>query len=223
MKTWFSAAILLGLYAGSAFSESAAVRAEIYDRLFFPGGVPANYLDVEIRPLPKLRHLLTVLPGTLYRAGGAGGITQLTSTALQSLCEAGFSLAVYAYSTPFTPVAPIQCISQLTGLPNTLEYIAGEANTPAFKAVFHEKIKAIVDDPSKGPALVHCWNGYHASGELAAVALRQFCGWDGPAATAYWLRHSGGYPAITRINKYVPFPSAEISNEDREILCRQRN
>lgn len=223
MKIWVGVIATLGLFSGSSFAEQTlSSRADSYDRFFFPSGAQKDYLDVRIFSLPKLRQLMTVLPGTLYRAGGAGGEVQLTGQALQGLCEAGFSLAIYAYSTPFTPVAPVQCTNRFTGRPNTLEYIAGDANTMSFKTTVLKRIKAVIDDPSLGPVLVHCWNGFHASGELAAVSLRQFCGWSGPAATAYWLRHSGGFPAISRIDSFVPNVSLDISNEQRAVLCRQQ-
>lgn len=222
MKNWVGIALFALLAtASSAQSQTDGTRAELYNRFFFPNGTPQNYLDVAVKPLPKLRQLLTVMPGVLDRAGGAGGLTQLTSTALQGLCESGFSLAVYAYATPFTPIAPIRCTNKLTGQPNTLEYIAGTASQAAFKSAVMNRIKQVVDDPSRGPVLVHCWNGFHASGEIAAVALRQFCGWDGADATEYWIRHAGGYPPISRVRNFLPDPSISMSPKEKAALCGQ--
>lgn len=225
MKTWVGFSLIALMISATVYAGEPAsieVRAEVYQKYFYPQGMPNDYLDVQTeRALPKLRKLMTVLPGTLYRAGGAGGTVQLTSAALQGLCEAGFSLAVYAYSEGFKPVGPVHCTDQVSGQPNTLEYIAGDANLPAFKSVVLRKLHDVISDPNKGPVLVHCWNGLHASGELAAIALRQFCDWSGPSATAYWLRHAGGYPPISRINSFVPYPALDIPTPDRQVLCRQ--
>ena len=37
---------------------------------------------------------------------------------------------------------------------------------------------------------MHCWNGWHASGYISALSLRQFCGVSGSDAVAYWIRNT---------------------------------
>ena len=62
------------LFVTSASAQSAVTRAQVYDKFFFPSGVPANYLDTPTAvKLPKTRAFKTVIPGLLYRGGGAGG------------------------------------------------------------------------------------------------------------------------------------------------------
>ena len=213
------------LLAASASAQSAADirdRAQVYDKFFFPSGVPTNYLDTPTAvKLPKTRALKTVIPGLIYRGGGAGGKVPLTQEALKGLCEAGFSLAVYGYTEGFRGTQQIQCTNSISGQQNTLTYIAGEASKLAFERDVINRIQTVVANPNAGPVFVHCWNGDHASGELASFSLRQFCGWSGPAATAYWSRNQHGAAPISRIGKFNPNPALGIAREDRAVLCRQ--
>jgi hypothetical protein len=214
------------LFAASASAQSITDirgRAQVYDKFFFPSGVPANYLDTSttVKP-PKTRAFKTVIPGLLYRGGGAGGKVPLSQEALKGLCEAGFSLTVYGYTEGFRGTQQIQCTNTISGEQNTLTYIAGEASKLAFEQDVMNRIQTVVANPNAGPVFVHCWNGDHASGELASFALRQFCGWSGPAATAYWSRNQHGAAPISRIGKFNPNPALGIAEEDRAVLCRQQ-
>lgn len=203
-------------------SDSVAARAQSYDDFFFPKGTPDNYLDTKVqRLIPGTRQMLTVLPGVLYRGGGPGGQRPLPLSALHALCEAGFSLAVYAYDTGYSDPGPVSCTNKITGKANNLTYIAGAATDPAFKKHFLSLVRNVAMNGGRGPVFVHCWNGYHASGELAAVALRQICGWDGETASAYWERHSGGFPLISRIAKFEPVSSLDVPDDVRAPLCQQ--
>jgi hypothetical protein len=213
------------LFAACASAQSATdirSRAQVYDKFFFPSGAPTNYLDTPTAvKLPKTRALKTVIPGLLYRGGGAGGRVPLTQEALKGLCEAGFSLAVYGYTEGFHGTQQIQCASSVSGQQNTLTYIGGEASQLAFEQDVMNRIQTVIANPNTGPVFVHCWNGDHASGELASFGLRQFCGWSGPAATAYWSRNQHGAAPISRIGKFNPNPALGIKEEDRAVLCRQ--
>ena len=213
------------LFAGGASAQSPndiRGRAQVYDRFFFPLGVPANYLDTPTAvKLPKIRALKTVIPGLLYRGGGAGGKVPLTQEALNGLCEAGFSLAVYGYTEGFRGTQQIQCTNSISGQQNTLTYIAGEASKLAFEQEVMNRIQVVVANPNVGPVFVHCWNGDHASGELASFGLRQFCGWSGSAATTYWSRNQHGAAPISRIAKFNPNPVLGIAEDNRAVVCRQ--
>jgi hypothetical protein len=223
--SYLAAVAATALFAASASAEGTMdiqARSQVYDRFFFPLGVPANYLDTPTAvKLPNTRNFKTVIPGLLYRGGGAGGRVPLSQEALKALCAAGFSLAVYGYSEGFRGTQQIQCNNSLSGEQNTLTYIAGEASKLAFEQDVMNRIQTVVGNPNAGPVFVHCWNGDHASGELASFALRQFCGWSGPAATAYWSRNQHGAAPISRIGKFNPNPALGIAQEDRAVLCRQ--
>ena len=223
--SYLAALTISTLFVASASAQSVMDvrgRAQVYDKFFFPSGVPANYLDTSttVRP-PKTRAFKTVIPGLLYRGGGAGGKVPLSQEALKGLCEAGFSLAVYGYTEGFRGTQQIQCLNSISGEQNTLTYIAGEASKLAFEQDVMSRIQTVVANPNAGPVFVHCWNGDHASGELASFALRQFCGWSGPAATAYWSRNQHGAAPISRIAKFNPNPVLGIAEDNRAVVCRQ--
>jgi hypothetical protein len=40
--------------------------------------------------------------------------------------------------------------------------------------VLLETIFAAIKDSEMGPIYMHCWNGWHASGYISALSLRQF-------------------------------------------------
>lgn len=220
-----TAVLISPLMTSIASAESSVLeisdRAQELNRMLYPKGIPQNYLDQAISPgISGVRQLRTVLPGVLYRSGGPGGQTPLPPSSLKSLCESGFSLAVYGYDTGFVPAPPINCINKNTGQPNSIEYIAGRILDMKFKEHYMKRVREVISDSSKGPVLVHCWNGYHASGELAAIALRQFCKLNGEKASAYWLRNAGGFPMISRVAKFVPFTSiSDVPVEVEEVFC----
>ena len=66
--------------------DSLRYRSQVYDKFFFPSDVPANYLDAPTAvKLPKTRAFKTVIPGLLYRGGGAGGRVPLDSRSPERL------------------------------------------------------------------------------------------------------------------------------------------
>jgi len=216
----FLLTILAPLSAQSFAATSVESRAEHFNQLLLGGNI-SNYLDVNLKTkIEGTRYVLTVIPGVLYRGGGAHGKNPLTSTALNSLCEAGFSLAVYAYDVGYRDPGVISCTTK-QGQPNQLRYIAGRANSTDFKDRFLRLVQEVISNPEAGPIFEHCWNGNHASGELAAVALRQFCGWSTEAAQAYWTRHAAGAPMISRIRKFSPIGGLSIPGNQMGALCGQ--
>jgi protein tyrosine/serine phosphatase len=203
------------IFTANAFDE----RAERYNELYEISGSSSSLKKLVSTPAAKTRQFRTVLPGVLYRGGGPGGQKPLPAEALQSLCEQGFSLAIYGYTDGYKNPGTIKCTNKLTGASNELEYIAGDIPSLDFKLESLKEIKEVIEEKSKGPVFVHCWNGHHSSGELAAIALRQFCSWSGSKALDYWLGLANGFPKISRIEKYVPSQSLEISEDDKEDIC----
>ena len=53
---------------------------------------------------------------------------------------------------------------------------------------------------SVGPVYLHCWNGWHASGYISALILKQFCGMSDIEATAYWDLGTDGANTSPRYN-----------------------
>ena len=182
--------------------------------------------------LEGLRNLRTVLPGILYRAGAnnayrkAGTLLNrgpLPPEALQNLCQQGFSDAIYLYSRGFTP-STITC--QRGGAANQLRYSKA---TPYMSVATTRGILKLVHDRIEGadhrPVLVHCWNGWHASGYQAAIALRQFCGFSAQRGVRYWDENAAplGKPETAAIHaaiaNFVPLPELQISRANQDLLC----
>lgn len=191
------------------------------------------------------RNLREVLPGILYRSGnfnpkGVGiyeGGSQdlnrapLTPETLERLCQLGFRSAVYLYSRNKNSV---QHKTFCDGSPSGLSY---ESNAISNEGAIHKilaDIHATIMHPELGPILVHCWNGWHASGLISALALRQFCGWTGNEALSYWLKAADntvkmkspyepletGYAGhVNKIMNYQPHPEWEIPQDVASEIC----
>jgi hypothetical protein len=156
---------------------------------YLPGGVT---LASTVTGSPAaIREFAPVISGVLYRGGGAGGQVPLTPSALQSLCQKGFSKAVYLYSMNWTYGAgkSVECTTE-SGKSNILTYVS-KVWTQQQGEIMEMVANAV--KTGSGPVFVHCWNGRHATGAIAAMALREYCGWSGPQAVDYWKRTAKGY------------------------------
>jgi hypothetical protein len=177
--------------------------------------------EVDISNLQKLREVKPVLLNVLYRAGGPGGAVLLPSQALTSLCKAGFSSAIYVYDDKYPSNQPIQC-QDSRGRGNQMNY-----RTISFRdqrAIFAQIRSAMTSH--SGPVLVHCWNGWHASGEISATALMQFCDWSGNQAAQYWEDNIGDRGNIPkygkikqRIRSFKPFEDLRLSPQIQAEVC----
>jgi hypothetical protein len=175
------------------------------------GPSPAEGLDF-VRP---------VLSGVLYRAGFKGGDkarTGLSETQREALCEAGFSEARYADFGKNTRYGETRCAA------GTLDYEAARSSRPA---EVMRAVHAIVKDPSKGPMMVHCMWGVHASGALSAMALVQFCGWSEDRAKAYWDEARNGAGCSGGCDRWIDAkfarfevdPELAITEAERAAIC----
>ncbi|MGZ3695924.1 MAG: hypothetical protein ACXWQO_17700 [Bdellovibrionota bacterium] len=132
-----------------------------------------------------------ILGGVLVRAG-VSGRTQLSDQQLRTLCEQGFSQAFFLYSGA-TPRS-ISCSK------GRISYRSVSWLNPA---PILQAVNAGLN--GGGRVFVHCLNGAHASGVIAALALRQFCRYSGEEAMAYWARTNayGIPPGIGTIRRAV--------------------
>lgn len=195
------AVALLFSSKGYAIEPGATAKRATFFNQFFeaPAG---DYLNAKVsRVVPGVRNLKTVLPGTLYRAGGAGGQTEISARGRKALCEAGFERAYYLYPQGFTGRKVVDCAGP-KGTPNTFEYVQANFVSIPDKLEILKDVKKHLEDAHAGPVLVHCWNGFHASGEIAAVALMQFCGFTPERAEAYWMKNQVGAKMISRIGNF---------------------
>ena len=119
---------------------------------------------------------------------------------LNALCDAGIGTAIYLYSTQFPGPLTIHCSK------GSLDYIYRSWEGRG-RAAVHQQIYNAIKDKSK-PVFIHCWNGIHATGAVAATALMQFCGIpgkDGGCVLESWNRPKLQYPRCN--SRHQQFPS----------------
>lgn len=176
------------------------------------------------------RNFRVVLPGVLYRGGAnnvylkhpRSNINPLPTVGLKDLCKEDFSTAVYLYSEHFSR-APhyIVCKNSSHRLHslNYKQYAAAGENKKILGLVY-KRIKGQL----KGPIYTHCWNGWHSSGLISAMALKQFCGWSDAKADAYWTKNTDGnflgYSRIrARLRNFKPYAKYAITDQERALIC----
>ncbi len=121
--------------------------------------------------------------GLLVRAG-VKMQKPLSDSELAGLCEQGVTNAYVLYGG---------ANKKLNCSRGTIHYRGStDFRTPS-------DMDRIIDDirsgfTSKDKTFVHCNNGAHASGYVAAVVLRTFCGMTADSAVDYWQKTLGGYP-----------------------------
>jgi hypothetical protein len=167
------------------------------------------------KPFHGIRDYREVMPSALYRGGADNGHAPLNPDQLEALCEQGFRLAIYLYNTGFPGPTTVHCSK------GTMDYIyrgwEGKGRADVHQQVFHA-IK------SKGePVFIHCWNGIHATGAVAATALIQFCGVSPQKAVEYWkvgIAKQVQYPSvIDSIMTFRPNPALQLTPEEQSQYC----
>lgn len=182
------------------------------------------------------RNVRAVLNGVFYRGGANNAFHRegkrhnknpLPADGLANLCHEGFGTAVYLYPTNFETAAHETTCKTPEGTDASLIY---EQRTTQHgkKADLRFIFELILDSlrhPEKGGVYVHCWNGWHASGYIGAVALRQFCGFTGEQGVKYWNATAKGASKAEhdstrdRIRKFKPFPEYTLTDEEKALLC----
>lgn len=182
------------------------------------------------------RNFRVVLHGVYYRGGANNSyhrdnprdnMNPLPTDGLKNLCEEGFSAAIYYYGTNYS-TAPkvVNCGSGAEE--NTLNYRQKNAlttsNHPAILQMLHDRIKGKL----QGPIYGHCWNGWHASGLIAAISLRQFCDWTASEAKAYWRKNTdgntNGYEKVeAMVINFKPIIALRISAKEQAAICPAKN
>lgn len=170
------------------------------------------------RDASGLRSRKTVLSGALIRAGGSGGMNSLRDSTIQSLCSEGIDTVYYLYpSKNFTNEGMHKCGG------NSLSYRGGAFRGNGVYDIL-EAVHSSIQN-GRGPVLVHCWNGWHAAGEVAAKALMQFCGYTGDQAASYWTANLGDddkskYNSVrSRIRSFQPRSDLKISSSQQQRVC----
>lgn len=180
-----------------------------------------------------VRNFRKVLKGILYRGGANNSYNKygkrsntnpLPDIGLKNLCSEGFGTSVYLYETNFSTAPKQVSCSTVESKSNSLKYYqltaADVENTTVYLEMIYKAIKGI----GASPIYMHCWNGWHASGLVSALALRQFCGMSGKEALAYWTQNTdgntNGYDSIKkRIVDFQPLSQFKISGEEQQQIC----
>lgn len=192
-----------------------------------------NYEGSGYEPLYGTRNFRVVLNGIYYRGGAnnthnrytvRGNMNPLQKRALKNLCEEGFSESVYLYATNYRFEPRDTYCKTKSGETNHLVYKQINAllgnNEHAQLQLIYDHIKG----KTPGPIYDHCWNGWHASGYVAAMSLMQFCGYSHSQADAYWVKNTdGNYSSESGIRrklaKFKPFNDLKISKSERDLIC----
>jgi len=168
-------------------------------------------------PFHGIRDYREVMPGALYRGGANNGHRPLRKEQLNALCEAGLGTAIYLYKTGFSGPTTIQCSK------GSLKYIY-EGWDGAGRAAVDQDIYDTIKNKSK-PIFVHCWNGIHATGAVAATALMQFCGVPPQKAVEYWkvgVAPKVQYPSVIHnIESFQPNSKLQLTSEEKAQYCPQ--
>ncbi|MCB9224608.1 MAG: OmpA family protein [Crocinitomicaceae bacterium] len=181
------------------------------------------------------RNMRPILHGVAYR-GGANNYfhntdkrsnqNPLPTDGMHGLCSEGFSAGVYLYRTNFetSPLGDTcNCVDDSWNKFNYYQYDYFDS------AHVYQMLKLTYDaavNPEVGPVYLHCWNGWHASGFISAVILKQFCGYSSWDAVNYWDLGTDGANTSPRyqtqrerIKEFEPYPEFMISDTLQKCLC----
>jgi outer membrane protein OmpA-like peptidoglycan-associated protein len=181
------------------------------------------------------RNMRPILHGVAYR-GGSNNYYHLTDKrdnqnpipldGMHHLCQEGFSNGIYLYRNNYDgyPVGDTcQCVDQSY---NAFKYHQLDYYDSAHVYRMLEMTYKSATDPNVGPVYVHCWNGWHASGYVSAVMLKQFCGLSDWDAVNYWDLGTDGANTSPRyqeqrerIKEFEPYPEFMISDSLKSCLC----
>lgn len=184
-----------------------------------------------------LRNMRSVLNGVYYRGGAnnyfnkhkkRANTNPLPKEGLVNLCKAGFTRAVYFYDKNYETARKVTKCRLSDRTENTLEYLQisplnyVKEDLDRLHAYFFDHVR----HPRLGPIYGHCWNGWHASGYVAATTLRQFCDYSAEQAVAYWdvntdgINTEPGYENIRQaVRDFTPNPNMRLTAEEKKILC----
>lgn len=181
------------------------------------------------------RNMRPILHGVAYR-GGANNYYHLTDKrhnhnpipldGMANLCEEGFSKGVYLYRENFenSPVGDT-CACNNDSWNNFEYYQKDYFDDQHIKDMLEMTYNSATMD-SVGPIYLHCWNGWHASGYISAVILKQFCGYSSWDAVNYWDLGTDGANTSPRyqhqrerIKAFEPYEEFNISDSLQNCLC----
>jgi hypothetical protein len=180
-----------------------------------------------------VRNFRVVLHGIYYRGGANNKYNRinkrpnqnpLQNHALKNLCKNGFSEALYLYRDNFSSANANTDCRDFENDDQNLKYNQSTAFDSSNQEKFINTVFRHIKGNRPGPLYAHCWNGWHASGMIAAMALQQFCGWSPQQALKYWTvntdGNSSGYDSVKkRILEFKPYPQYQITSNEKNLIC----
>jgi len=174
------------------------------------------------------RNFRSILHGIAYRGGGnnyyhrtdkRGNKNPLPQDGLDNLLNVGFSNIVYLYKTNWN-TAPRFLIDGK----KRLDYYQLSGNDHESRDSILSMVYETIQNNQSGPIYLHCWNGWHQSGYISAVLLKQFCGFSTLKSLHYWEdcadSWSKGYDRIKEaIIKFEPIEKYKIDQETADLIC----
>tara|TARA_B110000285_G_scaffold25376_1_gene24376 strand:+ start:252 stop:1964 length:1713 start_codon:yes stop_codon:yes gene_type:complete len=181
------------------------------------------------------RNMRTILHGVAYR-GGANNYYHKTNKrknnnplpddGIANLCQEGFSHSIYLYKNNWDTAPEYETCDCVNQTQNDMEYSQYDYYDKAHIKEMLELIYVSATDPNTGPVYLHCWNGWHASGFISAVILKQFCGFSDLDATSYWDLGTDGANTSPRYNSirkkimdFEPYPEFKLEDSLGNKLC----
>ena len=184
-----------------------------------------------------VRNLRVVLNGVVYRGGANNAYNRngrrnnsnpLPNEGLKNLCEEGFDRAVYLYSTRYETAPKNTSCHLADGKESGLQYsqISPLLSKSGAKQILDIVYRKLTSPADGHPIYLHCWNGWHASGYISSLILRQFCGVSADKAVEYWNRNTDGvnkgahYDSIrAMIRAFQPYPEYQIDETLKNKIC----
>ena len=181
------------------------------------------------------RNLRPILHGVAYR-GGANNYyhktnkrknsNPLPNDGLENLCNEGFAHSIYLYRTNWESVEKSKSCNCVNNTENNLTYSQFDYFDREHIRQMMELIYESAIDKHAGPVYLHCWNGWHASGFISAVILKQFCGFSDLDAVTYWDLGTDGANTSPRYNSirekimaFEPFDEFKLEDSLGNKIC----
>ena len=238
MSKRFSFLILFLFLFSSCFAQNDSVKIDdsafkYYKDLYGVECVQEKITDNKgngFEDLYGTRNFRVILHGVAYRGGGnnyyhrsdkRNNKNPLPMDGLNNLLENGFSTSVYLYNENFETSPPFLVNKEKT---DTLKYYQlGGNNKSELDSILMFTYNSIINK-DVGPVYLHCWNGWHQSGFVSAVLLKQFCGYNTTKSLHYWEdcadNWTRGYDRIRdAIRDFQPIEKYNIPKEISDVIC----
>jgi len=238
MKKLFYTLIILPFVFGSCFAQNDSSKIDDSRFIYYKDLYGVECVEEKItdnrgngfEDLYGTRNFRVILHGVAYRGGGnnyyhrsnkRNNKNPLPMDGLNNLLENGFSTSVYLYSQNFE-TSPRFLVNKLNN--DTLKYYQlGGNNKSELDSILMFTYNSIMNK-DVGPVYLHCWNGWHQSGFVSAVLLKQFCGFNTTKSLHYWEdcadNWTRGYDRIRNaIRDFEPIEKYNIPKEISDVIC----